>query len=64
MGKGHNSCADCDEYSFCGTIQGFYKKSGYKYSKYREATEFIRANGYDEFLAIASRWKNQYGKYG
>jgi hypothetical protein len=61
--RGYNSCADCAEYSSCNTIQGFYAKNGDKYRKYREATEFIRANGYDKFLAIADGWKRAYGKY-
>lgn len=61
--KGFNSCADCSHYCDCSIIQGFYKKSGYKYKKYKEATEFIRANGYDKFIEIANGWKMQYGKY-
>jgi hypothetical protein len=59
----YHSCADCDEYGACNTIQGLYAKKGYKYKKYREATEFIRANGYDRFIEIADGWKGQYGKY-
>ena len=57
------TCADCGGYSSCETIQGFYGKKGYKYSKYKEATLFIMQNGYEEFLKIADTWKNQYGKY-
>jgi len=63
MIKGFNSCADCSDYSFCHTIQGLYNKNGYKYKKYQQATEFIRANGYDKFVEIANGWKMQYGKY-
>lgn len=61
--KQYNSCADCDEYSSCDIIQGFYKKDGYKYKKYKEALDFIRANGYGEFITIADGWRMQYGKY-
>ena len=61
--KGHDTCADCSEYADCAVIQDFYKKKGYKYQKYREAISFIIANGYDEFLAVSSSWKRQYGKY-
>jgi len=57
------SCADCIQYSSCKIIQGFHQKSGYKYKKYKEAIEFIRANGYDKFIKIANGWKMQYGKY-
>jgi hypothetical protein len=57
------SCADCSKYSSCDIIQGFYAKKGYKYKKYREAIEFIRVNGYEEFLKKADGWKMQYGKF-
>jgi hypothetical protein len=63
MNKGFNSCADCDLYDSCEIIQGLYSKNGYKYQKYREATLFIRVNGYEKFLKIADQWKLQYGKY-
>jgi hypothetical protein len=61
--KRYASCADCDDYSTCDVLQGFFGKNGYKYKKYREALEFIREDGYDAFLAIADGWTNQYGKY-
>lgn len=61
--NGLNSCADCENYTTCEIIQGFYNKNGYKYKKYREATSFIRDRGYSSFLEIADGWKNQYGKY-
>ncbi len=61
--KDLDSCADCSQYSSCDVVQGFYSKNGYKYKKYREATEFIRANGYDGFVQIADGWSMQYGKY-
>ncbi len=59
--KGQNSCADCTEYSVCTIIQGFHNKNGYKYGKYRQAIEFIRNNGYGQFIEIADKWKNAYG---
>jgi len=61
--KQYNSCADCDDYDSCDIIQGFFKKNGYKYKKYKEALDFIKANGYEEFIKIADGWKMQYGKY-
>ncbi len=63
MTKGHNSCADCNEYDSCDTIQTIHQKNGYKYGKYRDAIAFIRANGYAKFLSIADRWKHAYGRY-
>jgi len=59
----HNSCADCKEYDACSTVNGFYNKNGYKYKKYRQATGFIKQNGYEAFLKIADKWKNAHGKY-
>jgi hypothetical protein len=63
IGKNYHSCADCPEIKSCPVINDFYNKNGYKYGKYRQATEFIRENGYDEFLKVADKWTNAYGKY-
>ena len=63
MNKGYNSCADCREVDACEILQSFFHKNGYKYRKYKEAIDFIRANGYEAFLRIADRWALQYGKY-
>ncbi|MFH1851802.1 MAG: DUF3795 domain-containing protein [Candidatus Neomarinimicrobiota bacterium] len=57
------SCADCGEYQSCAALNSFLGKNGYKYQKYRQALEFIRTNGYAEFLAIADGWTRQYGRY-
>jgi hypothetical protein len=61
--KNYNSCADCDVYESCTLIREFQSKNGYKYKKYKEALEFIRLHGYAKFIAIADRWKIQFGKY-
>jgi hypothetical protein len=61
--KGIVTCGDCSEYQICEIINEFYNKNGYKYGKYKQAIEYIRKNGYDEFLEIADKWKNAYGKY-
>ena len=61
--KGLNSCADCGEYETCGMLREFHGKNGYKYTKYHQAIEYIRENGYEHFLGIADKWKNAYGKY-
>ena len=63
MRKGYQTCADCAEYTACETLQAFYRKNGDKYRKYRQATAWIRARGYDAFLAVADRWTNAHGKY-
>ncbi len=55
------TCADCPDFTACGTIQDFYAKNGHKYRKYRESLEFIRRQGYPAFLLAASSWKGAYG---
>lgn len=61
LNKGYETCADCPEFDSCETVQGFFDKNGYKYRKYREALEFIRAHGYGEFIAAATQWTGAYG---
>ena len=56
------TCADCVDYGSCGILKNFYGKNGYKYAKYKQATEFIRKNGYVKFLETAKSWKSAYGK--
>lgn len=61
--KKYTSCADCNRYNACETIQSFHNKESYKYKKYKEAVLYIRDHGYQKFLSIAGTWKMQYGKY-
>ena len=56
------TCADCADYPGCKIIYGFHDKRGAKYKKYKQAIEFIRKNGYAEFLKIAKNWKGPYGR--
>lgn len=63
MKNNHQSCADCKECNSCSTINDFYNKNGYKYGKYKQATDYIRKHGYEAFLEIADKWKNAHGKY-
>jgi hypothetical protein len=39
-----------------------YSKNGYKYKKYKEAIEFIKQNGYEDFIHLADNWNGAYGK--
>lgn len=55
------TCADCPEYSTCDLIKRFFSKKGFKYGKYRQSIEFIRKNGYSEFLTLANQWNGPYG---
>jgi hypothetical protein len=57
------TCADCPDYPYCGLIQDFHNKKGYKYQKYKQAIEFIKENGYAKFIGIANNWKGAYGRY-
>ena len=56
------TCGGCPDYSQCGTIQGFYRKNGFKYKKYRQSIEFIQEKGYNEFIRLADEWNGAYGK--
>ena len=60
--RGLETCADCPDYPECRTILGFQGKSGFKYKKYKQSIEFIRQNGYAEFLKIADTWNYAYGR--
>lgn len=61
--KEHNTCADCKEYAGCEIVQAFIQHPGYKYTKYKQALEFIRAHDYAAFLQVTESWKSAYGKY-
>ena len=61
--KGHITCVDCEEYESCETVQAFLNHPGYKYGKYKQALEYIRAYDYTAFMKAAENWKNAYGKY-
>jgi len=63
LGRNHNSCAECEQFAMCAVLQAFLGKNGYKYQKYRQALEFIRKQGYAQFIALADQWNRQYGKY-
>lgn len=63
MQKGFISCADCPDLAECHTLNGFHSKNGYKYTKYKQAIDFIKENGYVRFFALANKWTNAYGKY-
>lgn len=56
------TCADCQVYGTCLLIHGLYSKNGYKYKKYKQSIEFMRANGYNAFIRLADQWKGPYGK--
>ncbi|MDD5318012.1 MAG: DUF3795 domain-containing protein [Candidatus ainarchaeum sp.] len=60
--RGLETCADCPDYPACEIVIDFHGKKGYKYRKYKESMEFIRKNGYAEFLERAGKWKCAYGK--
>ena len=59
--RGLVSCAECADYDACEILAAFYGHDAYKYQKYRQATQFIRAHGYDAFLQLADQWSGAYG---
>jgi hypothetical protein len=56
------TCADCRQYNCCAIIRAFYDKNGFKYNKYMQSADYIRANGYAQFLKAAGKWKCAYGR--
>jgi adenosine deaminase len=58
----YDTCADCSNLDNCKTIGDWYAKNGYKYKKYKQAIEFIKKNGYPDFIKFASKWNGAYGK--
>lgn len=61
--RGHITCGDCEEYDLCEIIQSFLNHPGYKYSKCKQALEYIRAHGHAAFLNAVVYWTSAYGKY-
>ena len=62
LSRGYEFCADCPDLEGCTIIGTFHDKSGYKYRKYKQSTEFIQAHGYAEFVRQADGWTGAYGK--
>jgi len=62
LNLGFESCADCPDLDGCTIISAFHDKSGYKYHKYKQSTEFIRKHGYAEFARQADGWTGAYGR--
>lgn len=56
------TCADCPEFCSCDLLAQFHGKAGREYGMYRESLEFIRTNGYPEFLRRARGWRRAYGR--
>jgi hypothetical protein len=57
-----DTCADCSNLESCKIINSLYSHYGYKYNKYKESIEFIKKNGYSEFIKFSDKWKGAYGK--
>lgn len=56
------TCAECPDSGDCPLLKRFFSKGGGKYDRYKRILEFIRANGYSEFVKRGKDWKNSYGK--
>lgn len=57
QGQGYETCADCPEWDACDLIQEWYTK-GYYHGKCRQSIEFIRKEGYGEFIRMTNKWEN------
>lgn len=60
--KNFISCADCDKYLICKKISKKFGKEKYNFKKCMQSLEFIKNNGYDNFIKIAENWKGPFGK--
>ena len=60
--RGLACCADCEAYLNCELLAVFYGHESYKYQKYQQATQYIRAHGYEAFFRCADGWSGAYGK--
>jgi len=60
--KKMETCADCPRFDRCLVLADFHGKHWPSYLRYRRALEFIRADGYEEFMRRAKSWKRQYGE--
>ena len=56
------TCADCNEFSSCATLETFYLKAAGKYRRYKESAEYIRHHGYEKFIEVAETWNDSRGK--
>ena len=63
LARGCVACGDCGEYESCEIIQSLLNHPSYKYGKYKQAPEYIRANGHAAFLNAAKHWTGAYGRY-
>jgi hypothetical protein len=61
--RNYQTCADCPDVQACVVINDFYSKNSYKYKKYKQAIEYIKDNGYEEFLKKTRTWNAAFGKY-
>jgi hypothetical protein len=55
------TCADCPACP-CQILTTFWNKTGWKYGQYKKQLEYIRNNGYQNFLKNANKWKRATGK--
>lgn len=56
------TCADCPNYP-CEILEIHWSKKGWKYKQGRKQLEFIRKNGYGEFMKRANKWKDCRGRF-
>lgn len=50
LSRSYITCIDCVEYESCDIVQAFLTPLVYKYSKYKQAPEFICAHNYSSSL--------------
>lgn len=59
--KNYVTCVDCPNYP-CKILEKHWSKKGWKYQQTKKQLEFIRNNGYENFIKIADNWNGPHGK--
>jgi hypothetical protein len=59
--KEYETCADCAEFLSCEKIITKFGKEKYNYKKCMQCLDYIKKNGRDKFIKIASKWKGPFG---
>lgn len=57
-----STCAECIDYPKCSIISDKFKVGSYDNKKCLESLEYIKNNGYNNFIKKANNWKNNFGK--
>ena len=58
------SCADCNDFRDCEILSKRFKPGTYYHRKCIGLLEYLKSNGSDNYIKIASGWNSHMGKIG